>query len=284
MPPDFDTFCASVDEIVPMFYDLERDSPAAVAAGEPLLMIDESTLRWILKWQACPIPWRAGLANFQRLTQFSPEGQLIGHHRSWSTAGLLTHPAIERRSSPDPSISHFEVTAGGSMSRIPIRAGEKLFIRMPDEALTREAIQAAHDAGALGIVWFAHPRSAPRTWHSVEHLAAMQAGKAAPAKLDLEITPDGAILLTNPGPTDLQAQPGHHPWRLVISGPPGSFGRGLPGGFLECDLEGASMNHPELATRLILTFPSLLTNDRLVSSTGLITQPESITWTLEPQP
>jgi len=284
--PGFRALGEVADELVPMFYDLERDEPADVRKGNFHGMVDASTIQWIHKWNPCLTPWRAGLPNFQRLSIFNEDGSLVGHHRKWSIDGLLNHPAIEASPAQPDNIRLYQVVADGTLSGIPIQTQQTLAWRQPDESMTREAIDAARSAGAIGIVWFAHPDSAPKAWHSVAHLTELQQSQPEEPQLTLEINQLGALRLTNAGPIDLLMSHPSDPIRLIVEAPPGSFSHGGPGRFSRKEAPGASLNHPETIRRVELEFAELRSGDSLITGHKFttLTEPSQLQWSIEPAP
>ena len=284
--PGFDALEKVADELVPMFYDLEKDEAADVRNGQLHRLIDASTVAWIRKWKACSSPWRAGLPNYQRLTFFNEDGSLVGHHRKWSINGLITHPAIEPLAQQPDQMRLYQVTANGSLAGTRISRKQTLVWRQPDETTTRQAIEAARTAGARGIVWFAHPASPSKAWHSVPHLAALQAGSKPSPKLTIQIRPAGTLRLINEGPGDLIMHPTGRPFKLVIEAPPGSFGHGGPDHFLRKQAPGASLNHPETIRRVELEFAKLHSGESLSTANRFLhlTDPDQLTWSVQPAP
>ena len=74
----------SVDEIFPMFYDLEPDTRTENGGPLPRPLVDSAQMGEQLRaWSACRIPWYAGLPNFARLTVYDRAGKSRGHIRDW---------------------------------------------------------------------------------------------------------------------------------------------------------------------------------------------------------
>ena len=284
--PGFKTLAASVDEVVPMFYDLEADHAHEIKNGSPRALIDDTTILWIERWRAWPIPWQPRLPNFQRLTLFKDDGTLIGHHPHWSVSGLLSHPAIKQLPESPTHTRQFEVLAKGRLSNVAIKPGQTLIWRAPDEDLTVKAIETARKAGASSILWFAHPDSAPTAWHSATHLANLQSGRETQPNLQLSVSKDGQIILTNSGSGDLPPRPNGELWSLVLESETlGSFNQFNPGNFISIDAPGASLANPQFSRKVVLAFAALRANNSIKSATQLITDPAtSPDWHLFPTP
>ena len=81
--PAFQQLGEAVDELLPMFYDLTADPPQEIVTGKAKPMAGPEAAAWIARWKSCRTPWRAGLANFERLTLFEADGKLTGHLKQW---------------------------------------------------------------------------------------------------------------------------------------------------------------------------------------------------------
>lgn len=284
--PDFPKLAAAADELVPMFYDLEADAPDAVRRADFEPMISPDTLRWIAKWKNCPKPWRAGLPNFQRLTTFAEDGSLVGHHPRFRPEFLFDHPLLELREPGDSATSIFDVSGDGTVSLQKVSAGQVLVWRRPDDTLLRSAVTLAMENGAQGIVWFAHPDSAPTAWHRVPHLCQFLPGNAALAKPLFEVHTDstGILVLRNTGSTDLTPRADGKPWELVLEGDPGSFDRADPGAFHSLEAIGSSNHRLELARGVRLRFVQLPAGTRLASGMKLLRTNTPPPWSIHPAP
>jgi hypothetical protein len=285
--PDFRKLCQSVDELTPMFYDLESDEAANIRSNDPLAMITPETLAWIRRWEKCPITWRAGLPNFQRLTLFESTGVLIGHLQRWSPAHLSQIPGLIPLPQSQPNSLTFQVTRETRYQDVTMMPGQLLIWRAPGEDATGHALTTARAAGASGIIWFTHPDSTPVAWHSIPHLSEMQKGIPPLANLRHEILPDGSVTLSNDGPGDLLFQPGDPPTQLILKAiTPNTFAAGDSGTFLDIAAPGSSLVRPELARIVTLSLAGLRSGQSLSSGPGLIKSPTSKppTFRIHPQP
>ncbi|MBB5351175.1 hypothetical protein HNR46_001409 [Haloferula luteola] len=277
--PDFRELAEAVDELVPMFYDLHPDPPAAVRAGRFEPMVSQKTLRWIRRWKSCPRPWRAGLPNFQRLTLFHPDGTLSGHLPSFQPAWLDSHPGLRLA---DPTPARYEITSSTSLARRALIPGEILLWRQPDESLARQAAETARRAGAAGVLWFAHPASAPTPWRSVSHLVHL--AESPRPKLELTLLPQGRIRLSNGGKGDLPLRTGAQPWTLTLTSQPGDFAELQTGDFSSLGESDASLLHPEFSATISLRFHQLPASQSLTTGEGFFTANTPPSWNLAPAP
>jgi hypothetical protein len=143
-----------VDELFPMFYDLEAD-PTLGAGKLPLPLLDSTQVkRELEEWQTCKIPWQAGLPSFARVTLYNPEGASAGHLRAWTWDDVCFDPALITSGSTQAGVTCFHVTEQGSLEDVPVQAGETVAARWPDLAAVREVALAVKAAGAGGIVYF----------------------------------------------------------------------------------------------------------------------------------
>ena len=272
--PDFHELCQSVDELAPMFYDLEIDDSDRIRANNPLAMVSSGTQMWIQKWKTCPVTWRAGLPNFQRLSLFESSGKLIGHLQRWSPAHLARLPGLTPLSQTTPGSQTFRVTREIRYDSVSMKPGQLLIWRIPSEEDTFRAIEIAKAGGASGVIWFTHPDSTPVAWHSISHLSALQKNENPQSKLRHEFLPDGSITLVNDGPGDLTSLPGDEPRKLILTAKaPGIFVHGNPGDFLDIAAPGSSLVRPELARTITLSFSDLRSGKSLTSAPGLIKSP-----------
>ena len=269
--PFFAKLAAAADELVPMFYDLRPDSAADVLAGHPLPMAGEETLRWIGEWRSCRQAWRAGLANFERLSLFHADGSLSGHLRAWSPEDLVDRNDLEplaRR----PDSAHWRVLRDGGLRGTRLQAGQSLAWRVPDPAASLDAVRAARGSGAAGIVWFALPGPGLRAAHSPSHLAAFAAGRVPPPSPELVVR-GRALVLRNHGPGDLALPPGAGMLLLRVAAPhAGAFAPAGPGGFFA--MRGGDALPIDHSRRILLAFPGLPAGAELATAAGTTNLPD----------
>ena len=268
--PDFRKLAAAVDSFAPMFYDLEEDKPSDVRAGRFQSLADPAVKQHIARWSKCTKPWLAGLPNFERLSVFANDGVLIGHVRDWRDDALFFHPQLKRRDVL-PGTAVFDPLEVFDLSGTRVAPGMGVVHRTPDAVELGRLVEAARDAGAAGIIWFALPGPGMRSAFSVPHLTHPHAG----LNLELRVAGDGSVVLENPGPADLP--PGA--WELRIrGGEPGSFRSASPGAFAE--LAQPDGLPAEMADSLVLRFARLPAGGSIVSG-PLVTKNEGLVWRID---
>jgi hypothetical protein len=160
-----------------------------------------------------------------------------------------------------------------------IAPGQRVVWRTVDDGVLATLAAAAERAGASGIVYFALPGPGLQAAFSPCHL---QRGRGAVPQLELEVTERGAVVLRNPGPTDLPARagdparPGERGWQLELrSTRPGAFRAASPGGFVAAKVPDGLP--AEEATRLLLYFSRLPSGGSITSGT-CIAEAGAVTW------
>ncbi len=266
--PAFPRLARSVDSLAPMFYDLTPDRPENVRQRRFQPMAARSSRALVAAWSACPVPWLAGLPNFERVSIFHPDGRLSGHLRGGSNDGLFLLPGWTPQPLGD-GVTLFEPAKSVTFRGTEIAAKSIVVHRMPDAVILRDLANAAEAAGARGIVYFVLPGPGIQAAYSASHLAG-----TGPPQLSLRFPGNGTAVLANAGPGDLPANPAG--WELVLEARGiGHFHQGNPGDF-------ATVSSPapaEIATRLTLKFPRLPAGETL--STGpLIANPAGIRWSI----
>ncbi|WP_157895360.1 hypothetical protein [Verrucomicrobium sp. GAS474] len=190
-------FRESVEEIVPMFYDLSDLSHGREQVGKdgflpPLAGPDLS--RQIAAWKGCPVPWRAGLPNFSRLTLLSKEGESRGSFRKWDWGGLLRSPFLDDAG---------RVAGEGVLFGSPIAPGERIVLRFPDAGALASGIGAARAAGASGVLYFRLPGAEAASGYSLPMLQALGRGDRPGPHLGVAWDEAGRIVLKNDSEADL---------------------------------------------------------------------------------
>jgi hypothetical protein len=285
--PGFDDVAMVVDEVAPMFYDLEPDKPSQIQKHSCEPLIDERTLDWIKKWKGCPVTWRAGLPNYQRLSLFHTDGTLVGHLSRWQPSDLKALPGLTPLEGSSSNHYFLRIDRDQEYQNIQLPKGHLLVWRRPDEAMTKKAITTARDAGAGGVIWFTHPQSTPVASHSVNHLTQLQTERSPQAKLETTLNPDGSVTLTNTGSGDLSFS-AEQPYRqLVLEAKTHRvFSSPNPGTFHSVQAPGSSLVRPELARTIVLTFSDLGSGSSLTSAPRLFdpTKQQLITSRILPSP
>jgi hypothetical protein len=267
---DFKKLARAVDAFAPMFYDLHADDEADAREGKFQPMAHSEISQSIANWSRCPKPWFAGLPNFERLSVFAANGELIGHMREWRHELLWFHPYLERGQS-SLGTTVFLPTEAVNLSGTRVLPGMRVVHRIPEVEELSKLVDSARVAGASGVIWFALPGPGMRAAFSLEHLANL--GRTA--QLELVIADDGTVVLTNTGPADLAPSE----WELVIrAAEAGQFRSASPGGFSEVSFEG--ILPAELSDAIVLRFARLPAGESLVSG-SLIARTENLSWMIE---
>lgn len=275
-PLDAATWRGAADEIVPMFYDLWPDEPSAVSAGKWHPLADAEKVPALLaRWRDCPVPWRCGLANFTRVSRFSPEGKLAGHLRAWRAESLLFAEEFGTAQPLGAGIWRLPVRRKSSAAEVMWKTGETMIVRRSDPASLAVLAEAAVKAGAQGVVWFQLPSGQGSDGWSPEHLAAP--GKTWRGKL----ARDGdRLVLHGAADCDLPPQWEGEPrgWLLELQAPEAWFRDASAGDYFRvepADEAGAPVALA-LATRAAWRFAALPSGRQL--RTGSLTLAPSADW------
>jgi hypothetical protein len=286
--PHFARLARSVSTLVPMFYDLAADSPAAVKGGNFKSLADPAAVAWIDRWKSCPVRWLAGLPNFERVSVFEAEGELVGHLRGWAHDPVLFHRGLAGRPA-GPGVTDYAVTEPLTVADVQVHPGQRVVWRTVDDGGLAALQAAAERAGASGIVYFALPGPGLQAAFSPGHL---QRGPGAVAQLEVGVTVRGAVVLKNTGAVDLPARagdpaaPGERGWRLEMQcSRRGAIRAASPGGFVAAKVpDGLPADE---ATRLVLYFSRLPSGDTITSG-ACLADPDAVTWRVigltEPRP
>jgi len=276
--PQFGALAAAADALAPMFYDLAADAAADAAAGRFKPMADPDAGRWIAKWRTCPVPWFAGLPNFERVSIFEADGRLVGHVRGWEHDPVLFHPALAGRMA-GPGTTWFDVKSPAVLAGSPVVPGQHVVWRTVEGRALADLTAAVTRAGARGIIYFARPGPGLQAAFTAGNLTAPA---DEPARLALTLTNDGALVLENRGRIDLPAraldptEPRSRGWALVLRAPGrGGFREAGPGEFTTTQT-GAGLPAAE-ATALTLRFARLPAGASIRSS-RCVANPDGIRW------
>lgn len=264
--PGFKQLAEAADELVPMFYDLTADPPQDIAAGKAKPMAGPEAAAWIARWKSCHRPWRAGLANFERLTLFEADGTLVGHLKQWTPESVAQAGFLEPLTHVTGGAG-YRITREASLHGTRLKASQLLVWRAPEDDALRGLIGSSIAAGARGIVWFALPGPGLRAAHSPSHLAALAKGETPMPGLRARLGSDGRVMLRNDGPGDLSPVPGAPLHRLIVrADEAGIFTDAGPGAF-------ANLTAPlpaKFSREITLSFPRLLVGEEIASDSGLI--------------
>ena len=276
--PQFAKLARSVCALAPMFYDLAADAPEAVRAGRFQPLAAPAAVALIESWRNCPVRWLAGLPNFERVSVFGADGELVGHLRGWTHDPLVFHRSLVGRPA-GPGVTDYAVTAPLVLADTQILLGQRVVWRTVEDGVLATLTAAADRAGACGIVYFALPGPGVQAAFSPRHLAF---GRGAVPQLELAATAQGTVVLKNSGPTDLAARagdpamPGERGWQLELrSLRRGSLRAATPGGFVAAKV--AERMAVDDATGLVLYF-SQLPSGGAITSGACIEKSAAVTW------
>ena len=282
--PHWQALQESVDEIFPMFYDLDADPPGVGNGAVPRLLLEQASIDAQLRdWSTCRIPWRAGLPNFARVTVYDSTGKSRGHIRGWTWNDVLFNTALRAANIVDPTTVLLRADRKTLVAQTPVDAGEHLAARLPDRATLQHASDAATQAKARGVIFFRLPdRTAPGGW-SLTQLLHLDANETP--RVNLRRTGDGTLQLTNDSKVDIPPRfagaggDRDRGYALELDAPAATWREAMPGNFwrvtAHANAEEAATPVPvPLATRLTFWFSHMHAGDHL--ATGLIqTAPRS---------
>jgi hypothetical protein len=265
---------SSVDELFPMFYDLEPD-PTLGAGRAPIPLLDPAKVeRELQEWGSCKIPWEAGLPSFSRVTLYGPDGVAHGHLRKWAWDDVCFDPALATSGSTQLGVTLFRATAPGRLEDAELKAGDSVAVRWPDRGALSEIAGAAKAAGAAGIVYFRLPDSEDPSGWSLPQIANPQAAprlginRNGPQQLVLVNDADGDLAPRLSGTAGLDRG-----YALELDAPGPIFRDAMEGDFwrVTSHADPDTVPHPvpiPLATRLTFWFSHLRAHESL--NTGLI--------------
>jgi len=200
--PAWEQLQAAVDEIVPMFYDVQIDPPVPGVAG-PLPLVDAAKVRRELaEWSGCKAQWRAGLPLFSRLTVYDQTtGLSRGHIRDWSWDDLCFNKSLETVAATTLGVTLLRASETTTVGNIPVKKGDHVGVRWPDRDALAAALDTAKNSGAAGVVFFRLPDSTDPSGWSLKQLAHLDTVprlilRKQPASPQLE--------LVNDAPADLE--------------------------------------------------------------------------------
>ena len=277
--PGFVALTRSVDEILPMFYDLQGDPTGAGPDAPPPPLLDPAPVESAMRaWSACPIPWRAGLPVFARLTVFDRTGLSRGQIPNWSWEDFCFHKDLRALAPTRFGVTLFRADADARVAGAPVKAGEIVVSRFTDRTALAKAVLQAPAAGAKGVVLFRLPDDTDPAGASLRDLGALTSfGQAhlilrPGAEEQLELVNDSAVDL----PPRLSGEKSDRDrgYALEIDAPAPVFREALAGDFWRV----AAHANPEakrpvpaivpLATRLTFWFSQLRAGASL--RTGLL--------------
>jgi len=277
--PGFAALTHSVDEITPMFYDMQGDPTGVGPDAPPPPILDPATLEPAMRaWSACPIPWRAGLPLFARLTVFDHTGLSRGQIPNWSWEDFCFHKDLRTLAPTRLGVTLFRADAATRVAATPVNAGEFVVSRFTDRSALARAAALAPAAGAKGVVFFRLPDDTDPAGASLRDLGALAA--SGQPHLILRKSADEQLELVNDSSFDLpprlsgEKSDRDRGYALEIDAPAPVFREALAGDFWRV----AAHANPEakkpiptlvpLATRLTFWFGQLRAGGSL--RTGLL--------------
>jgi hypothetical protein len=264
----FSALTAAVEEIAPMFYDLQADPTGVSVEAPPPPLLDPAQIEAALQpWKACPIPWRAGLPTFARLTVFDRTGLSRGQIPNWTWDDLCFHKALHTLAPTRLGVTLFRAGAIERVAATAVAKDELVVSRYADRGALLRATELARAAGAAGIVLFRLPDgSGPGGW-SLGNLGELAA--VAQPSLVLRRTTDETLELVNEKSIDLgprlsgEKNDRDRGYALEVDAPAPVFREALAGDFwrvtshAEPDAKNPVAVVVPLATRLTYWFSHL---------------------------
>ncbi|HEX4632072.1 MAG TPA: hypothetical protein VH188_14025 [Chthoniobacterales bacterium] len=254
----------AADELLVMLYDFEPDRKGA----SPLpLIVPEKIDRYLAEWNKSRIVWRVGLPVFARATVFDAEGKSRGHVRAWNWDDICFNSALDIAAPTKLGVTTLRAKRDTRVEDAAVRGGQLVTTRVPDRAALVQAVAAARQTTARGVVFFRFPDSTDPSGWSLRQIGHLD---AAP-RLSVRVNPDTSeIELVNDSDADLMfsAEANERGYALQIEGSAAIFRDASDGDFwrLTGDADGRPMAIP-LATRLSFWFSHLRAHDRLRTGT-----------------
>ena len=200
--PAFPALTREVEEIAPMFYDLQADPTGVSASAPPPPLLEPAQIEAALRpWSACPIPWRAGLPTFARLTVFDRTGLSRGQIPNWTWDDFCFHKSLHTLAPTRLGVTLFRADTDTRIAATPIAQDELIASRFTDRAALAQSVALARAAGAAGVVIFRLSDGTDPSGWSPGDLGKL----ASPEKprLILRQAPGDFLELVNDSPVDL---------------------------------------------------------------------------------
>jgi hypothetical protein len=277
--PGFAALTREVEEIAPMFYDLQADPTGVSADAPPPPLLDPAQLEAVLRpWKQCPIPWRAGLPTFARLTVFDRTGVSRGQIPNWLWDDFCFHKSLHTLAPTRLGVTLFRADADTRVAATPVAKDELVVSRFTDRAALAQAVARARAAGAVDIIFFRLPDDSDPSGWSLANLSKL-ADDEHP-QLILRAAADDRLELVNDSAVDLSPRLAgdksdrDRGYALEIDVPAPLFREALAGDFwrvgshAEPDSKKPVAVAVPLATRLTFWFSQLRAGSTL--QTGLL--------------
>ena len=170
----FAALTRSVEGITPMFYDMQSDPTGVSAEAPPPPILDPVKVEAPMRaWSACPIPWRAGLPAFARLTVFDQTGLSRGQIPNWSWDDFCFHKGLVTLAPTHLGVTLLRATIDTKVAATPIKSGEMVASRFTDRAALSKGTRQCANAGAAGVVFFRLPDETDPGGASLRDLGAL---------------------------------------------------------------------------------------------------------------
>lgn len=279
--PAFEDLQKAVESLAVMFYDLQPDPGQVNASSPPVALLDPTAFaRRLARWDACRIPWLAGLPNFSRVTLYDSSGHFLGHVRNWRWDELVFQPRLKFETAPSPVTIMLRAAADCMLADVPVKSGALVAVRWAECESLAQGLDLVRKSHASGVAWFRFPDSSDASGWSVAQLRELRSKPslrlrvATPAE---DGTP-GSFVLSNDSAADIPPRlqgdgPGDRGYALEIDAPEPVWREALPGDFWRVGAHADPENHPRpaalpFATRLTFWFSHLRAGEKL--KTGLI--------------
>ncbi|MEI9898286.1 MAG: hypothetical protein WDN28_31630 [Chthoniobacter sp.] len=275
----FAALAHSVEEIAPMFYDLQADPTGVSSDAPPPPLLDPERVAVALHaWSACPVPWRAGLPSFARLTVFDRTGLSRGQIPNWSWDDFCFHKNLHTLGPTRLGVTLFRADRDTRVAHTAVAAEEIVASRFVDREALAKVLAEAQETGAKGAIFFRLADDTDPSGWSAADLGALASAEAP--RLLLRAVGEDRLELVNDSEHDVPARLSGEKsdldrgYALEIDAPAPMFRDALAGDFWRL----ASHAHPDadkptlvavpLATRLTFWFSHLPARARL--QTGLL--------------
>jgi hypothetical protein len=233
-------FQGLVDEITPMFYDLNPERESLTGGLLPPLIDAATAEKEMVSWKSCKLPWKAGLPNFCRVTILNDKGVSRGNVRRWNLDEFWFSPAL----TPDfPTVqeqSVFSVNQSCVLLGTLLQPKERVVVRYPELGTLIELRSAAEASGADGVLFF---RLSDRLDMSGYSVATLSQNKITEPTLSVHRNASSGIILRNDSTQDLLpriSENGVRGYALELKSEPGSWREAVAGDFslVSTDTEG----------------------------------------------
>jgi hypothetical protein len=105
-------------------------------------------------WKNCPVPWRAGLPSFARLTVFDRTGLSRGQIPNWSWDDFCFHKNLHSLGPTRLGLTLFRVAADTRVAQTPVAKDEIVASRFVDRGALAATLARARAVGAAGVIFF----------------------------------------------------------------------------------------------------------------------------------